>query len=133
MLVGVLMATCYVSNEVFECILSWFLTPLLIVMTIFSIGLASAVSLAAVGNADFCSGGTTMTPNESVDAILINQGYSTSDVLYQAIKYYTNQCTDASGNPFYFIEGYAEQIANADIQVATLDASINTIDWIAWN
>lgn len=127
MLVGVLMATCYVSNEVFECILSWFLTPLLIVMTIFSIGLASAVSLAAVGNADFCSGGTTKTPNESVDAILINQGYSTSDVLYQAIKFYTNQCTDASGNPFYFIEGYAEQIASADVQVATLDASINTI------
>ncbi len=77
--------------------------------------------------ADFCSGGTTKTPNESVEAILINQGYSTSDVLYQAIKFYTNQCTDTSGNPFYFIEGYAEQIASADVQVATLDASINTI------
>ncbi len=51
MLVGVFMATCYVSNEVVECILSWFFTPLLIIMTIVSIGLASAVSLAAVSNA----------------------------------------------------------------------------------
>ena len=68
-----------------------------------------------------------MTPDESVDAILINQGYTQSDVLYQAIKYYTNQCTVASGNPFYLIQDFAEQIASADTQVASLDASINSV------
>lgn len=51
LLVGVLMAACDVSNEFFECILSWFLLPLLFVMTIASISLSSAISIAAVGNA----------------------------------------------------------------------------------
>ena len=68
-----------------------------------------------------------MTPNESVDAILENQGYTSSDILFQAIKFYTNQCMDASGNPFVFIEAFSEQIADADTQVASLDASLSLV------
>lgn len=76
---------------------------------------------------DFCSGGTDMTPNESVDAMLINQGYTSDDVLFQAIKYYTNQCMDASGNPFVFIQAFNQQISEANVQVAALDASLSLV------
>lgn len=51
LLVGVFMAACNVSNAIFECILIWFFFPLLVIMTIVSIALASTISFMAVGNA----------------------------------------------------------------------------------
>ena len=51
LLVGVFMAACDASSSIYECILLWFFFPLLIVMTIASISLSSAISIAAVGNA----------------------------------------------------------------------------------
>ena len=78
-------------------------------------------------HADFCSGGTAMTPNESVNSILINQGYNSSDILVQAIKFYTNQCQDPSGNPVDFIQGYVEQIDIANTQVAALDVTLSLV------
>jgi hypothetical protein len=55
MLVGVLMAWCDVTVPIYDCILQWFLLPLLVIMTISSMVLASAISVAAVGNAGTCS------------------------------------------------------------------------------
>jgi hypothetical protein len=51
LLVGVVMAWWEVSTNVYDCLLQWFFLPLLVIMTIASISLSSAISIMAVSNA----------------------------------------------------------------------------------
>ena len=76
---------------------------------------------------DFCSGGSQYNPDESVFSILKEQGYNSSEIVYRAVAYYVDQCTDPSGNPFAFISAYNDQIVLADSQVASLAGSLDIV------
>jgi len=124
LLVGVLMAWCSVSNDIYDCLLQWFFLPLLVIMTIASFVLASVISVAAVGNADFCSGGTDQSPDQTVFNILAAQGYDPNDMLIRAVTFYINQCMETENDPFGFIATYLGQIDDAEVQVGDLDTTI---------
>jgi hypothetical protein len=127
MSIGVLMASCHVSSPFVENLMMWMFLPMLTILTIASVVLAALISLYAVGNADFCYGGSQDTPDESVVKIVNSQGYVTNDIMYQALNFYINQCRIPSDNPFSFLELYQEEIKNAEFQINSLSSSLETV------
>jgi hypothetical protein len=76
---------------------------------------------------DFCSGGDSQTPDDTVFAILAAQGYDPDDILIRAASFYINQCMNATNDPFAFIDTFRDQIEVADVQVSDLDTSIEQV------
>ena len=125
LLVGVIMAWCDASIGVFTCLLSWFMMPLFILLTILSIVACAAISAGAVTNADFCSGGESQTPDGTILDILNSQDLKEDDIAFQAVTYYVGQCT--ATNPWTFIQDYKGQIVDAEDTLGQLQDAFDAI------
>mmetsp|Transcript_14682 Transcript_14682/g.21661 ORF Transcript_14682/g.21661 Transcript_14682/m.21661 type:complete len:529 (+) Transcript_14682:54-1640(+) len=110
MLVGVIMAYCDVHIAFYECLLQWFFLPFLIFMTIASTVFSSALSIIAITNADFCSGGSDSTPRGTIQALLDAQNID--GVLRGIIEGYLSGCVDGK-DAFQNVEAYQVEIETA--------------------
>lgn len=125
LLIGVVMAFCRVSVPLYDCIQSWFFLPLLVIMTICSMVLSCLVSAGATANADFCSGGSQKSPDQTVFEILNATGVAEGELAFQVVRFYVTQCL--AEDPFAFIADYRDQIEGADISVQELDLTIQSV------
>lgn len=125
LLIGVVMAFCKVSVPLYDCIQSWFFLPLLVIMTIFSMVLSCLVSAGATANADFCSGGSQKSPDQTVFEILNATGVAEGELAFQVVRFYVTQCL--AEDPFAFVADYRDQIEGADLSVQELDLTIQSV------
>lgn len=124
LLVGVCVAWFQIDIPALRCANSWFFLPLFVVMVIFSYLFSSIISIVAAGNADFCSGGTTKTPDGTIYAILKAQGFSDEDLVFKAALWYVGQCGSDANDPFNFLDVYSQQMKEANEDVAQLTAEL---------
>lgn len=110
LLVGVILAWLKVDIPQIRCVLSYFILPLFIFLVVFAFSFASAVLIAASGNADFCSGGEEQNPDMTMIEIFQEMGHDQDTLLFKAVKYYVGQCV--SDDPFPFISNYSEELRN---------------------
>ena len=110
-LVGVALAWLDIDIPQVRWVLSYFVLPIFIIMVVFAYSFASAILIAASGNADFCSGGAQQNPDVTVIEILQNMGHEPDSLLVRAVQYYVGQCV--SDDPFAFISYYAEELQGA--------------------
>ena len=106
MMVGVVAAQLNTMTECFLCVLNWFVLPLFIFVTIMAYVALGAVSIAVSLNADFC-GGESSTPDQVLIDFMSRSGYNETDLFFQTVRYYTNQCTQlAVTDPFLFLRSF---------------------------
>lgn len=126
LVVGVITAWCELDSPRFRFFLSWILLPFFIVQVIFAYSLSSAIVISASANADFCSGGESKTPDETVKEILLNLGYTTEDLTSSMLYYYIDQCS--SGDPLAFLKTFQSNVSATNAVLAEWQAALNATD-----
>merc|ERR1712150_126872 len=110
MLVGVIMAYCRVRIAYYECLLQWVFLPVLIFLTVASATFSAALSIIAIANADFCSGGADATPRGTIQAFL--DAKNIDGILRGVLEGYLSGCVNGEDS-FQFIEPYQDNIETA--------------------
>lgn len=106
MMVGVVAAQLGTMTDCFLCVLNWVVLPLFIFVVIMSYVLLGGMSIGAAVNADFC-GGESSTPDQVLVNLMINSGFSQTDLFFQTVRYYANQCTvEAKTDPYLFLRNF---------------------------
>jgi hypothetical protein len=108
LVIGVILAWLSIDVPKVRCFLKWLVFPIFIFLVIFAYSLASGILMAASGNADFCSGGKELSPDQTVLEIFYELGYSDDDLIVKIVRYYVSQCFSA--DPFAFLTAYADEI-----------------------
>ena len=90
----------------------WIVLPLFVVTILFTIAAASSVTVGAIANADFCSGGPNKTPEVNVHALLDTNEATRSGLPNDIASFYVDQCT-SNDTPFGFLEDYAHVLVRA--------------------
>jgi hypothetical protein len=111
LLAGVALAWLEMDVPRYRCLLSWLVLPIFIFLTLFAALLSCGMMIAASANADFCSGGTSKTPDGTVFEILSKRGYTEDDLVFQIVDWYVGQCI--SSDPFGFVTQYSDEIEAA--------------------
>jgi len=104
LLVALLFGWQEVYAERYYCVITWFLMPLFVLMVMFMYFVCGFAVLSAEGNADFCSGGPSNTPEGTLEAILGQYDVQSGSLYYDTITFYSNQCRTES--PWDFLEDY---------------------------
>ena len=78
------------NNNAKNCWTSWFITPLFIFLVMFLIILTMAFSIGGIVNADFCSGGSSQTPDETLINIMDTKGTSPETLEYRVVTHLVN-------------------------------------------
>ena len=125
MLVGVLMAWFDASIGVVQCLLSWLVLPLFILVTLVGIVACSSTAYLAVANADLCSGGPENTPDGTVMEVLRVQNLNQTGIVFEAVEYYVSQCTTA--DPWMFVRDYQTQVVDAEQTVRELNTAFEQV------
>ena len=111
LLVALFMGWCEVYYEWYYCFVTWFILPLFVVMVMFAFFASAFGALGTEGNADFCSGGVSNTPEETIHMVLSEYGQTNDNFYYNAVTFYSNQCK-AGVNPFEFMQDYYVQLVS---------------------
>ena len=109
---GVLLAWFGRFHRGYARFLTWGVLPLFFILIVICYLLSGAVAIAASANADFCSGGTEKTPQETILEIVILNGASKEDMAYRIINLYLTSCTESGGNPLRFLDEYQSQLVS---------------------
>lgn len=104
LLVTLLMGWFEVYSEAYYSFSTWFLMPLFVLMVIFAYVATGWAALSTEGNADFCSGGATSTPEGTIQRALWQHNLNGGQLYYDAMMFYSNQCQTDS--PWEFLEDY---------------------------
>jgi hypothetical protein len=112
LLVALLLGWFEVYSEGYYCFTTWFLMPLFVLMVIVSYVGAGWVALATEGNADFCSGGSSKTPEGTLQRALWQNNFTEGEFYYDSLMFYSNQCRSES--PWDFLEGYYSDLVSTD-------------------
>lgn len=89
LLCGLLLSRKNIIFYPFKALLSFLLVPVFAIMTGISLLAACSTAMAAVLNADFCSGGEYPgSPEGTVEDIILKHGISTHDTVYRSFVYY---------------------------------------------
>jgi hypothetical protein len=107
-----------------RCLLSWFILPIFVLQVIFAYSFSAAVLIAAAANSDFCSGGSTQTPDGTVYEILGKEGYTKDDLAFRVVAWYVNQCSIAAEDPFQFMLDYERSIDLLKDDIVTFSNSL---------
>ena len=109
LLVALFMGWCEVYYEWYYCFIQWFILPLFVVMVMFAFFASAFGALGTEGNADFCSGGISNTPEETIHMVLREYGQTKGNFYYNAVTFYASQCQSAV-NPWEFLQDYYGQL-----------------------
>jgi hypothetical protein len=113
LIVALVMGWMDVYFEGFFFFTTWFVLPLLVLMTLFAAIATGFVAVAVEGNADFCSGGSDNTPESTVQNILGQYNITTETFYHQVITFYSNQCDQAVvDDPWDFLQVYYEELVS---------------------
>jgi len=94
MLGGVVRAHRNTMHDRFGSFLSWVVLPILVLLTVLSVGLCAALFVSATVNADFC-GGAELTPDETIVNLIVNsEAMNQDDTAFILAEYYLFQCTE---------------------------------------
>jgi hypothetical protein len=104
LLVALLLGWFEVYSEGYYFFTTWFTMPFFVLMIIFSFLTCGFIVLATEGNADFCAGGTTSSPEGTIQRVLWEYNVTQGSFYYDAIMFYSNQCRPEG--PWGFLEGY---------------------------
>jgi hypothetical protein len=104
MLLGVLLAWFGFSNPCIQCMLSWLILPMWLLMVIVGVICTALSSWMVVANSDFCSGGTIDSPDATLKQILADRNVTTAEFLGEVTYFYITQCQ--APDPWSFIQTY---------------------------
>mmetsp|Transcript_31447 Transcript_31447/g.66161 ORF Transcript_31447/g.66161 Transcript_31447/m.66161 type:complete len:564 (-) Transcript_31447:1055-2746(-) len=112
--VGVGLVMLDVDVEPYQRALTYFFTPLFVFTIIVCYIVCCAMLPISATAADVCSGGGNVRggPDDTVLTIFRNLRGDNTDLIYQFVGFYTQQC-DAKYNPFGFLETYLNDLDNA--------------------
>jgi hypothetical protein len=125
-LVGVALAWRKKNVAWYTCILSWVVLPIFVVFIVICFLCSGAIAIGASANADFCSGGTTNTPEGTITEILAMNGYSTEDLVFRITTYYIQQCAEVT-SPLDYISVWEGELNEADASLRGLDAALRNV------
>lgn len=111
--------------EGYYCFTTWFTLPVFIIMVIFTYVACGFTILATESNADFCYGGTENTPEATIANIMGRYNLTQGDMYYDAIKFYSNQCTIEG--PWSFLEDYFGDLVRAKTSLAAIATAITQV------
>ncbi|CAB9511836.1 expressed unknown protein [Seminavis robusta] len=113
---------------------TWFIVPLFSLLVVLSFVLCSAICIAGLVNADFCSGGEDLSPDSTILNVLIEQGSDPDGLEFRAIEYLVRQC-DAfglvRGTPLADVEGLKRSINSTLFDIGSLMEEITAVDTVA--
>lgn len=111
--VGLCLSRNNVVYPAFRRVLAYVLVPaFIIVLVVGAIG-TCVFGVAALMNADFCSGGASPgSPHGTIKDVLMKyQSVSEDDIFYQSFVYYLNSCT--TSNPLEFVQAYESKLRSS--------------------
>lgn len=73
---------------------------------------------------DFCSGGSSKVPEQTVTEIIVERGFNDADLYYTATRFYVTQCQTT--NPFSFLDTYSSELIDASTTLQALTDSLTT-------
>jgi hypothetical protein len=115
-LVALMMSVCGLYSVCYNNLLQWVCVPMLVLWTMLAYLGAAWMAVAVEGNADFCAGGATDTPEASVTAILDQYNLSEGQFYPDVLQFYVGQCR-ASSNPWKFLLSYQHDLLEAQSNV----------------
>jgi hypothetical protein len=90
-LFGVFLSKNNVDYVAFQAMASYLLLPLFSLVTIGSVAASCGFAMAAIANADFCSGGPNPgSPIGTFQDVAVGLGYKESSQVYQSLQYYAS-------------------------------------------
>jgi hypothetical protein len=99
-----------------------FTMPVFVVMIIFAYVSSGFIVMATEANADFCAAGYTPTPESTILNIMGRYNLHEGDLYYDAVKFYSQQCSVKS--PFEFLETYYDNLVAARGALAGMETTI---------
>mmetsp|Transcript_5251 Transcript_5251/g.7779 ORF Transcript_5251/g.7779 Transcript_5251/m.7779 type:complete len:631 (-) Transcript_5251:58-1950(-) len=114
-------------SKFFSCVSTWFLLPTLIVYVTIAWVVTSAISIAAVMGADFCTGGPMLEGPDLTTQYIIERSniVEQSELLYNASTYWFNGCQTES--PFAFIDDYKQMLNTSMTSMNTLQGMMESV------
>jgi hypothetical protein len=111
-LVAVLMGWFDVFSEGYYTIMTWFIIPLMSLMTAFAFFAAGWILVTIQGNSDFC-----YDPLDNIQRILARYGMEQGQQLYYDVAmFYSNQCTTTTtSNPWTLMEIFYGQLVRCSV------------------
>ena len=73
---------------------------------------------------DFCSGGQSKTPGETVLDMITAKGFEAESLVFLATEYYVSQC-DAE-YPYDFVDTFMKELETASLAIAAVESAIAT-------
>ncbi|KAI2490715.1 hypothetical protein MHU86_23848 [Fragilaria crotonensis] len=101
--------------------------PLLCLLTMASTALAIIMLAYATANADFCSGGQSNTPDETILEMVLARGFEADSLVFLATEYYVSQC-DAE-YPYDFVDTFMKELETASLAISAVESAIATKLW----
>lgn len=114
-----------------DCCTSWFVLPLFIFLLIFMVIMTMGFSIGGIVNADFCSGGASVTPDETLIEIMDKKGIPRSSLEFQIVNYVVNGCdfeSPQSEDPMAAYEAFDQELEAVTAEIQSFTERIQNID-----
>ena len=114
-----------------DCLTSWFVMPLFIFILLFMVIMTMGFSIGGIVNADFCSGGASVTPDETLIEIMNKKGIPPETVKYQVVSYVVNGCdfeSPQNENPLIAYEAFDQELEAVTAEIKSFTERIQNID-----
>jgi hypothetical protein len=112
MVVAVIMGWFDVFSEGYYTFMTWFILPLMVLMTMFAFVASGWVVLSVEGNSDFCY----ETPEQNIQKIMAQYSLTDGQMYYDTVMFYAQQCS-STANPWTFLETYHTQLVSIEMRV----------------
>ena len=81
------------KNSGIECCISYCLLPVFALLVALLVLMTAGFSIGGIVNADFCSGGDSLSPDETLLLIMAKKGIEQGSMEYQMVQYLVNVST----------------------------------------
>ena len=119
------------TNTTKDCCTSWFVVPVFIFLLIFMVVMTMGFSIGGIVNADFCSGGSSLSPDDTIRQILSEKGIPPESLKYQLVSYVLSGCdfeSPESENPMIAYENFDQELETITAEIKSFTERIQTID-----
>jgi hypothetical protein len=97
----------------FYFILHTMILPLFIMLVVLAVIVCTAITLGAITNADWCTGGEEESPDANIRAIFTELQVSPDSTTYRLAMFYLSQCE--AENPLDFLEFYYDDLVRKKV------------------
>lgn len=119
------------NNTTKDCCTSWFVMPIFIFLLLFMVVMTMGFSIGGIVNADFCSGGSSLSPDETLLEILDKKGIPPETLKYQLVSYVISGCdfeSPQSENPMVAYENFDQELETITSEIKSFTERIEAID-----